>query len=141
MFDMKDKISSILSKSNNNILIGGGSKGYEIFKIIIGIFLIALGLAIFIMREYWERIEASVINVHDSMNQCQVNIAYKVNDVIYYKNIVLPGAYACNYNDKLEIFYNISNPNLILLDTTNYFILAISLIILGSITLYSVNDF
>jgi hypothetical protein len=143
MFDMKDKISSILSRNSNNILIGGGTNSfaYEIFKIIVGIVLIIVAFVIFGMREYWEKINAKVINVHDNMNQCQVNIAYKIDDIIYYKNIVLPGSYVCNYNDTLEIYYNTSNPNIVLLDTTNYFVLAISLIILGAMTLYTVNDF
>lgn len=143
MFDMKDKISTILARNRNNILIGGGkdSFGYEIFKIIVGIILIITGLVIFGMREYWQKINTKVINVHNNMNQCQVNISYKVNDIIYYKNIVLPGSYICNYNNTLEIYYNTSNPNIILLDTTNYFIFAISLIILGSLTLYTVSNF
>jgi hypothetical protein len=141
MFDMKDKISTVLSRNNNNILIGGGNSAVcEILKIIIGFILIIIGIIIFFMKEYWEKIEAKIINIYDTSNQCQVNISYKINDVIYYKNIVLPGAYTCSYSDKIDIYYNITNPNLILLDTSNYSIFAVVLIILGATTLYTIND-
>ena len=142
MFDMKDKISTILSRDNNNIMIGGGksSYAYNIFKLLVGILLIITGLFVFGMRDYWKPIEATVINVYDNMNQCQVNITYTLDDIIYHKNIILPGLYSCNYNNKIDIYYYSSNPNIISLNTYNYFIFAISLISLGCISLLCVED-
>lgn len=142
MFDMKEKISSILTRDKNNVLIGGGnSYVYEIFKLIVGIMLIITGLFIFNMRDYWNQIQAKVINVYDSMNQCQVNITYTIEDVVYRKNIVLPTSYNCNYSDKIDIYYYMSNPNIVQLSVHNYFIFGLSLIILGCLSLFSTNEF
>lgn len=141
MFDMKDKMSTILSRDNNNILIGGGTNTYEIFKILIGFVLIITGLFIFGMKDYWKQIEAKVINVYENMNQCQVNVTYTLDDVIYHKNIILPGIYNCNYNDKIDVYYYTSNPNIIVLNTYNYFIFAISLILLGCMSLLCVENY
>lgn len=143
MFDMKENISTILSRDNNNILVGGGgakTSAYEIFKMLVGIMLIITGLFVFGMRDYWRIIEAKVINVYDNMNQCQVNITYTLDEVIYHKNIILPGISNCNYNDKIDIYYYTSNPNIIALNTYNYFIFAVSLISLGCISLFCVED-
>ena len=141
MFDMKEKISSILLRDKNNVLIGGGkSYVYEIFKLIIGIMLIITGLFVFGMRDYWNQVEAKVINVYDSMNQCQVNIVYTIDDVVYRKNIVLPTAYQCNYSNKIDIYYYTSNPNIIQLSVDNYFIFGVVLIIFGCLSLLCLDD-
>jgi len=141
MFDMKDKISSILLRDNNNVLIGGGnSYVYEIFKLIIGIMLIITGLFVFGMKDYWTKIQAKVINVYDSMNQCQVNIVYTIDDVVYHKNIVLPTSYQCNYSNKIDIFYYTSNPNIIQLSVDNYFFFGVVFIILGCLSLLCLDE-
>ena len=142
MFEMKDSIKTILSRDNNNILIGGGKlHTFDTLKIIIFVLLISTALFIFYMTEYFIQVKAKVINVYDAMNQCQVNVMYKIDDVIYHKNIVLPRTYGCSYNDEMILYYYKFNPNIIYLNTHNYSILSLILIILGILTIFSLSYF
>lgn len=137
MFNIDDKLSNILARDNDNILVGGGKNAFLFIKLLVGMLLLITAIFIFNMIDYWKRINANIINVNND-SQCQIDINYVVDDVSYTKTIIMPIANNCNYNKTIDIYYYITNPNIIQLNVYKYYLFSFILIILSVFCLLSV---
>lgn len=108
---------------------GGKFKSNFNFNIIIGFIFIIIGLLIIGYKYSFNKVYGNIISKEIGNNLQKVNFEYKVDDIIFNKIIVLPKTVILD--DKIEIYYDNVNPNLIKLNNTNYNLIGTVLIIIG----------
>ena len=147
MFDMteysldtpKDLYENILNKKlysliKNDKLYGGSTladtNSTSIISLITSLIIIIVGFILYWYKNIFIEIDAKIHNIScDEDKSCDISINYIVNTTQYSK--VLRSSKKYSPNDKIKIYYNLTNPNIIQLYNFNYEMVGIGIITLG----------
>lgn len=127
-----DKKLSNLIESNN--MLGGGNE-YNFthgLVLLIGLIILIIGVILCLVKNDWIKTIALIENTQcsDKTNDCKQIIKYIVNSQLYTKVITTNKNNILN-DSNIEVYYQESNPNIVRLNSHNYLMIGISLIILG----------
>jgi hypothetical protein len=116
---------------NNNFSLGsvkllkiiyqkGGEFGYNNYtNLLLGLSFITIAIAILLGERNWKNKKANINNINCSSSNCLLNINYETDDgKIYNKDLSVSKDYK-NESRKVDILYNLENPEICHLKNEN----------------------
>ena len=105
----------------NMIVQQGGNFEYNnSTNLIIGIALLVIATVIFIGENNWASVNARVEHLNCNMSNCILIVEYHVNNTTYKKDYIVPSDYKRPSDNHVMISYDLSNPSISYLGTSNY---------------------
>jgi hypothetical protein len=95
---------------------GGGSSIITYINLIIGLMLMVIGIILLFNNKFWDSTLAEIIKINEVSNEKNLLIKYQINDVYFRKIISLNTKKIYKVGDKMIIFYEKTNPNIIKLN-------------------------
>lgn len=110
---------------------GGGSSYLYYINLLIGIILITIGIMCMFYDKFWNGIEAKILGVKNYLDNQDLLIGYQVDNQNFTKLVSISSKIKYNIGDKINIYYEIKDPNIIKLNMYNHKIIGSILIIIG----------
>lgn len=135
----------ILELVKSNDMVGGdfGLDSSNCVGILVGVIIIIIGFVLLWFKNDLIETEATIVSKSCDDNQngdCKLNITYVVNSTQYSKIIKIRSSNISN-ESTMKIYYSQSEPNSIQLYNTNYSMIGIGSIIVGSfIIIFSISN-
>ncbi len=105
---------------------GGGSSMVNYINLLIGIIMIIIGMICMFYEKFWKTTEAQIVKIKEN----NMLIGYEINNVYFTKLI---STYTNNNKegDKIKIYYDKSDPNIIKTNMLNHKIIGTIIIVIG----------
>jgi hypothetical protein len=127
----KLKIYNLISQK------GGGSS--YMLKLIFGIILIVIGVIFGYIPSNYSSTNATVENVTTDNLYKYVTVNYTIKDKQYTKQVILGRNHNLVKNSTITLYFDKNDPNIINLDTFNYYIMSFIFILFGLYLIFMNN--
>ncbi len=105
---------------------GGGYSMVNYINLLIGIVMIIIGMMCMFYEKFWNTIDAQILKIKEN----DMLIGYEINNIYFTKLI---NTYVNNYKegDKIKIYYDKSDPNIVKTNMFNHKIIGTIIITIG----------
>ena len=137
------RINNWLYNEYNNNLIGGNDKIIKpsYLKLILGIVLIVIGITLLFKNDWtYKSTIGYIVNRSCDDLTCKINLIYTI-DGNEYSKIITTNKLDYQNDKTITLYYDITNPNIILLHKYNYIIFGILLGLLGGFVIINSGDY
>jgi hypothetical protein len=122
----------------DKLIQGGGGSNYKSYvNLLISMILFTIGLICMFYDKFWGSIDAKILYVKKFKGEAYIIIGYIVNNIEFTKIITISSKSVYNIGDKIKIFYDNKDPNIVKLSMINHRIIGIILMIIGIYSLIS----
>ncbi len=110
---------------------GGGSSYLYYVNLLIGIILITIGMICMFYDKFWESTEAKILGVKNVQGETDLLIGFEVDNKMFTKLVSISSKSQYNIGDKINIYYEKKDPNIIKLNMYNHKIIGLLLVLIG----------